>query len=155
MNRRARSTRARVTGSSGWPLLYFYFVMLSAAVLAYTVGAVLIVRLGLAPEVVVPLVVLAALVVAGRGLTAGWRVRDGRLVIRGVFVNRSVPVEDIVGVVRTSPILPVNIRTQAVSLRDGTERRVPSSLRGTWKGERQQRDALRLALGLAKDEGWG
>jgi hypothetical protein len=135
-------------------LLYFYFVVLGSAVVAYTVGAVLV-RLGLAPEVVVPVVVVAALVVSGRSLASGWRVRDGRLEIRGVFVNRSIPVEDIVRIEWKHPILPVNINAQAVHLRDGTERRVPSSLRGTWKGQRQQREELRLALGLAKDEVWG
>ncbi len=136
------------------PVLYCYFVVVSSAVVGYTVGAVLV-RLGLAPELVVPAVVVAALVVSGRSLASRWRVRDGTLEIRGVFVNRSIPVEDVVRVELKNPILPVGILVQAVHLRDGTERRIPSSIRGTWKGERQQREALRLALGLAKDEVWG
>ena len=154
MNRRAPVPSALARHRSRLPLLYCYFVVVSSAVVGYTVGAVLV-RLGLASELVVPAVVFAVIVVSGRSLASRWRVQDGRLEIRGVFVNRSIPVEDIVRVDLKSPILPVSLSAQAVHLRDGTERRVPSSIRGTWKGERQQREELRLALGLAKDEAWG
>lgn len=132
------------------PALYPVLVLVWCAVLGFALTGLLVRGFGVPAVVAVSVALVAAAPLIYRSLRVRWTVTGDALLIFGVLVNRSVPVDSIVDFELRKSLLPASALLTAVRTEDGNSWRVPSTLRLNDRAQGEALKALRVSVVAAR-----